>query len=153
MHSILTVSSPGEPLPEFPPRTHSDNPSDRLKPFTRPIDYLRGIPRNSENHDIAGALARAGNGSHRPWDGTKITKAITCNGGENCGLYDGSRGMTCREFAAMQGFPHYHVFYGNAIRKQIGNAVPPKFAKVLFGWIRIHLERVDVVVREVLVLE
>lgn len=51
--------------------------------------------------------------------------------------------MTDREYASLQGFPHYHRFYGMAIRKQIGNAVPPICAKIWFTHIREHLEKVD----------
>lgn len=64
-------------------------------------------------------------------------------GGIGLGLPNGSRGMTNRELAALQSFPLTHVFHGQEIRKQVGNAVPPAFAKVLLGSVRRQLERRD----------
>lgn len=43
----------------------------------------------------------------------------------------------------MQGFPECHVFKGKAIKKQIGNAVPPCIAKVLFESIKRDLSTAD----------
>jgi len=43
----------------------------------------------------------------------------------------------------LQGFPPTHVFKGSYIRKQIGNAVPPSVAKVLFESIKRDLNRAD----------
>lgn len=43
----------------------------------------------------------------------------------------------------MQGFPATHVFRGGYVKKQIGNAVPPCVAKVLFGAFRENSERSD----------
>jgi DNA (cytosine-5)-methyltransferase 1 len=68
---------------------------------------------------------------------------ITTDGGKYSCHPDGKRGMTIREFAALQGFPHHHEFFGREIRKQIGNAVPPMCAKVWFSHLRKHLERTD----------
>ncbi len=53
------------------------------------------------------------------------------------------RDLTLREYASLQGFPATHVFRGNYVKKQIGNAVPPCVAKVLFESIKRDLERVD----------
>jgi len=43
---------------------------------------------------------------------------ITTDGGKYSCHPDGKRGMTIREFAALQGFPHHHEFFGREIRKQ-----------------------------------
>lgn len=51
--------------------------------------------------------------------------------------------MTNRELAALQGFPLNHVFYGCEIKKQVGNAVPPIFARRLLESVRRQLERRD----------
>lgn len=51
--------------------------------------------------------------------------------------------MTNRELAALQTFPLQHVFHGQEIRRQVGNAVPPVFGKILLGSLRRQLERRD----------
>lgn len=55
----------------------------------------------------------------------------------------GLRGLTCREVASLQTFPHGHVFKGKKIRKQIGNAVPPHVSKLIFTCVKKHLEKTD----------
>lgn len=75
------------------------------------------------------------------------------SGANGLGLPDGSRGMTNRELASLQGFPLRHVFHGQEIRRQVGNAVPPVFGKRLLASVRRQLERRDGWVRkEVIVL-
>lgn len=77
------------------------------------------------------------------WDGSKILpRAMTTSGGQNYHP-SGKRDLTLREYACLQGFPTGHVFKGNYVKKQIGNAVPPVVAKVLFGSIKADLEKVD----------
>jgi len=79
----------------------------------------------------------------RPWDANHILpRAMTCSGGQNYHP-SGTRNFTLAEYAALQGFPPNHVFRGNAIKKQIGNAVPPVIAKVLFESIRRELDEAD----------
>ena len=48
-----------------------------------------------------------------------------------------------------------HAFRGSYVKKQIGNAVPPSVAKVLFRSIREALDRKDGIVeeREVVVID
>jgi DNA (cytosine-5)-methyltransferase 1 len=87
-----------------------------------------------------------------PWDDSRIATCITTDGG-NKGHPSGTRDFTEREIATLQSFPQHHIFYGNAIRKQIGNAVPPLVAKIIFRAIIKHLERQDGVVREVVPVE
>ena len=57
----------------------------------------------------------------------------------------GKRSFNLQELAALQGFPPNHSFFGNAtsIRKQVGNAVPPVFAKKLFRHLTKSLEASD----------
>lgn len=140
MPSILTYHSPGETLPELPPPTHSENPFDRLKPMTTVRQVLNRIPRDAPNHDIQAAYGRGG---LRPkWDASGSIPTITCDGGTR-GHPDGERGFTERELASLQSFGHHHVFLGARIKKQIGNAVPPMVAKIMFKAIIQHLEKVD----------
>ena len=54
--------------------------------------------------------------------------------------------MTLREYACVQGFPPVHVFRGTGVKRQIGNAVPPVCAKVLFESIKRELDEADGVV-------
>ena len=108
-------------------------------------NVLTRIPRNAANHDIEAACRRGGN--KVAWDDSGIATCITCDGG-NKGHPSGTRDFTEREIAALQSFPLHHVFYGNAIKKQIGNAIPPLIAKIIFRAIIKHLERQDGIVRD-----
>lgn len=151
MHgTLLTIYSPGETLPEFPHPTHAANPGPGLKPFKSVNSALARIPRNAPHHDVAGMLARQT--FKKPWDGSSIASCITCNGGDK-GHPSGLRNFTACELAVLQTFPLSHRFCGSFIKKQIGNAVPPLFAKILYLAIVKHLEKADGVKREVEVLE
>jgi hypothetical protein len=57
----------------------------------------------------------------------------------------GKRDFTNRELARLQSFPDNHVFYGvkGSVRKQIGNAVPPIFARKLYETIIATLRATD----------
>ena len=72
---------------------------------------------------------------------------MTTSGGQNYHP-DGKRDFTLREYATLQGFPPNHVFAGYGIKRQIGNAVPPCVAKVLFESIKTQLDEVDGVLQE-----
>ena len=128
-------------LPDFPPFTHTDPKKilNGLKPWVSVDSVLNSIPHNAPNHDLA--TVKMYNLS--PWQADSIApRCITTHGGQNYHP-SGKRGFTNREFAALQGFPHYHLFSAANVKKQIGNAVPPSIAKVLFKWIRKALERAD----------
>ncbi|PVH80036.1 S-adenosyl-L-methionine-dependent methyltransferase, partial [Cadophora sp. DSE1049] len=136
---IIVAACPGETLPEIPEYTHSKD-SSNLKPLTSVRSVLNKIPANCPNHDIEAAFAR---GTTKPaWDASRAIPTITCDGGAH-GHPDGQRRFTERELAALQSFPHHHVFHGSAIKKQIGNAVPPLIAEILFKAIVKHLRKVD----------
>jgi DNA (cytosine-5)-methyltransferase 1 len=77
---------------------------------------------------------------------------MTTHGGQNYHP-SGKRGLTLREYAALQGFPSGHEFRGSHIKRQIGNAVPPSVAKVLFESIKRDLERADGIVEGPEVIE
>lgn len=55
----------------------------------------------------------------------------------------GNRDFTLREYACLQGFPLEHKFGRIRVKKQIGNAVPPSIAKVLFEEIKKSLLKAD----------
>jgi DNA (cytosine-5)-methyltransferase 1 len=142
-HPLTTRYSPGESLPEFPPFTHYDphTPRPGLIPWVSVNSVLCSIPHNAPDHDLAAATSKR---IYKvPWSDDSIApRCITTHGGQNYHP-SGKRGFTNREFAALQGFPHNHVFSHYNVKKQIGNAVPPSIAKVLFEWIRKWLEKVD----------
>jgi DNA (cytosine-5)-methyltransferase 1 len=78
------------------------------------------------------------------WDGDAPLKyTITCSGGAGNYHPSGKRDFTLREFACLQGFPLEHKFAGNAVKRQIGNAVPPCAAKAFYEEIVKHLKMVD----------
>jgi DNA (cytosine-5)-methyltransferase 1 len=108
-------------------------------------DAICNIPLNTPDHDVRNTIERA----LPPWDGNQIApRCITTSGGQNYHP-SGRRDLTNREFAALQGFPNSHVFSGIEVRKQIGNAVPPPIAMLLFSHIKKHLEKTDGVEPEV----
>ena len=130
------------PLP-----THSDNNDDCLLPFATVNHTLSQIPDNAPDHDIA-SLVFPANKRLRSWDGNAILpRAMTSSGGQNYHP-SGERDFTLREYAALQGFPPNHVFAGSYVKKQIGNAVPPCVAKVLFESIKKQLDEVDGIFQE-----
>jgi DNA (cytosine-5)-methyltransferase 1 len=80
-------------------------------------------------------------------DPNKPAYTITGSGGGGTHVYHWAedRALTNRERARLQTFPDSFVFEGNkeAIRRQIGMAVPPEGAKVLFTAIIKTLEGID----------
>jgi DNA (cytosine-5)-methyltransferase 1 len=142
---LLTYLSPGEILPKMPKPTHSENGGDGLKPFVTVNETLTKIPPDAANHDPDRLIFAEGRGM-RPWEGNKILpRAMTTSGGQNYHP-SGTRDFTLREYACLQGFPLNHVFMGTGIKKQIGNAVPPCVAAVLFKSIKRDLDEADGVV-------
>ncbi|EKD14577.1 uncharacterized protein L3040_000099 [Drepanopeziza brunnea f. sp. 'multigermtubi'] len=142
---IIIASCPGEPLPLMPPPTHSATgpiPPLNLPPFVSANITLASIPYNASDHDIRSVIWDPER-YQTPWDGTKILpRAMTTSGGQNYHP-SGKRDLTLREYASLQGFPPKHCFRGTYVKKQIGNAVPPVVAKVLFGHLKGSLERED----------
>ena len=125
-------------MPPIPKYTHSRYGGNGLMPFRSAQSALSSIPRNAANHEIPSRI----HGSYLPWDASTILPCcITTAGPNGRGYPSGQRGLTCREVASLQTFPHEHVFLGQGIRKQIGNAVPPLLAKALAETIRATLNR------------
>jgi DNA (cytosine-5)-methyltransferase 1 len=126
----------------MPSPTHSDGGDPNLFPFSTVNHTLSQIPDDAPNHDPT-SLMFPSNKCLRPWDGNDILpRAMTTSGGQNYHP-SGQRDFTLREYAALQGFPPNHVFEGSYIKKQIGNAVPPVVAKVLFESIKKQLDKAD----------
>ena len=138
----------------MPSPTHSENGDDGLEPFVTVNQTLSKIPPNASHHDPDLLMFTDGRGM-KPWDGNKILpRAMTTSGGQNYHP-SGTRDFTLREYACLQGFPLNHMFLGSGIKKQIGNAVPPCVAKVLFKSIKRDLDEADGVVggQEIMLIE
>jgi DNA (cytosine-5)-methyltransferase 1 len=89
-------------------------------------------------------LARwASLGWRQPYNPHQPARTLTCNGGEANYHPSGKRTFTCREVACLQTFPVDFEFSKSNIRRQIGNAVPPKFAEAVFREIRRSLRETD----------
>lgn len=149
---IIIAAGPGEKLPEMPQDTHSDHSSvaGNLRPWARVADIIDSIPADAPDHNLSSSYLTV---PRKRWNGDSICpRAMTCAGGQNY-HYDGRRMLTNREFAAIQGFPMEHVFGNRNVKRQIGNAVPPCIAKILFDQCRKALEEADGVPKEVVVLD
>lgn len=82
----------------------------------------------------------------------QLSACITTSGGEGNLHPDGDRTFSLQELACLQGFPLYHVFVGSvegirrgvtAIKRMIGNAVPPIVAAQLLREVKKSLEESD----------
>ncbi|TFB03098.1 Modification methylase XorII [Trichoderma ghanense] len=132
---IILAAAPGEKLPPFPKPTHSENGAGGLQPWTTIEKAVGSIRLGDDLHNLDSVKY------HRPprapLDPSRLAGTITTGGNE---VYypDGSRDLTIREYACIQGFPKYHRFIGTktCIRRQIGNAFPPNTVQVLYR----HLE-------------
>ena len=103
-----------------------------MLPYRTIADAIDFIPRDATHHDTH---LHFKNGRKPSFDARRPAFTLTCGGGENNYHPSGKRRYTVREMACLQTFPLTHSFALNnktAARKQIGNAVPPRLAKVLF---------------------
>lgn len=148
---IVLAACPGEALPDFPAPNHTRVPRDVVgkRPFHSVADAIRGIPVPWFHHNPMPLREEgAARASLRHFDGeTELAKTLTCHGGIGNNHPSGQRGYTLREFAALQTFPAWHLFPEElgvtVLKRQVGNAVPPLFAKRLFEGVVEHLRRVD----------
>lgn len=138
----------------MPSATHSEDGKDGLERFVTVNETLSKIPPDAPHHNPE-RLVFAGGREMRPWDGNKILpRAMTTSGGQNYHP-SGTRDFTLQEYSCLQGFPLNHLFLGTGIKKQIGNAVPPCIAKVLFKSIKKDLDEADELVedQEIMVID
>jgi DNA (cytosine-5)-methyltransferase 1 len=143
--------SPGEVLPKLPLATHFETGKDGLKLFKFINQTLSEIPDYAPNHNIEYCVFKDGR-SEKPYDGdTILPRTMTTSGRQNYHP-DGKQDFTSREDTCLQGFPPNPVFRGNAIKKQIGNAVPPCVARILFESVGIDLVEADEIVEEPLIM-
>jgi DNA (cytosine-5)-methyltransferase 1 len=128
---IMIGSAPGERLPPFPPPTHSKDGAGGLKPWATPPSVLAPIPPTLANPLHRPHLRRRFDPPKAPWDPTRLARTITCSGGQNY-HWSGERDFTLLEYAVLQGFPTWHRFEGQYVKKQIGNAFAPSVVKILY---------------------
>ncbi|KAM0356015.1 hypothetical protein ACHAPU_000408 [Fusarium lateritium] len=134
---IIIAAAPGERLPPFPKATHrhGEDGGPGLLPCNTIRKALRGIRPGDDLHELDSV--QFFNPRRAPYDPNRLAGTIT-TGGDLC-YPDGSRKLTLRELASLQGFPKTHRFFGNrtSIKRQIGNAFPPNTVCVLYK----HIEQ------------
>ncbi|KAF4946092.1 hypothetical protein FGADI_11448 [Fusarium gaditjirri] len=133
---IIIAAAPGERLPTFPQATHSQEGGNGLLPYNSIGKALRRIHEGDDLHDLDSV--QYFDPPRAPYNPERLAGTITTGGGD---FYypDGSRKLTLREYASLQGFPKSHQFLGTktSIKRQIGNAFPPNTVRVLYK----HLEQ------------
>jgi DNA (cytosine-5)-methyltransferase 1 len=126
----------------FPAPTHSKK--GELKPWVSIEEAIGHFPDPDEENNVLNHIYSAYKVSyrnftgHRKTDPAKPSPTILARGNGKGGVcaiphYNGKRRLTIRESASVQTFPetfHFNGTMGSCYR-QIGNAVPVKFAKLL----------------------
>lgn len=128
----------------FPLPTHAKDGDGGLCPWRSIRDELRRFPdpdrpNKLPNHVYSAyKLSYRNFTGHRPTDPDKPCPTILARGNGGGGVcaiphYNGRRRLTIRESAAIQTFPDDFEFAGamNSCYRQIGNAVPVRFAEFL----------------------
>ena len=132
---------------DFPSPTHADpasNPEPPMQPWVSIGEALRDIPEPEDapelpNHTCSKYKLRfVGYLGHRKIDPKKPAPTVTARGDDRGGVVvlhhpRNHRRMSARELAIAQSFPLDFTFAGSrsSVYRQIGNAVPPVFAKAL----------------------
>lgn len=128
----------------FPEPTHDKNGAGGLPRWVSIREALEHFPDPDAANDIPNHVYSAYKveyrnfTGHRQTDPEKPSPTILARGNGGGGVcaiphYNGLRRLTIRESAAVQTFPDDFVFEGamNACYRQIGNAVPVRFAELL----------------------
>ncbi|KAF7548144.1 hypothetical protein G7Z17_g7246 [Cylindrodendrum hubeiense] len=139
---IIIAAAPGERLPPFPAATHSQDGEGGLLPYNSIQRALGGVRRGDDLHDLQNVKYYQ---TRRPsYDPRRLAGTIT-TGGNEVYFPDGTRDLTLRELASLQGFPKNHTFLGTktSIKRQIGNAFPPNTVRVLYRHIEEWLLKND----------
>ena len=125
------------PIPEDAPNQQRTRQSDTV---VRRLEYIKP-GQNAFNADIPDDLKLNVKGAtlsqiYKRLDPKKPAYTVTGSGGGGTHIYhwDEPRALTNRERARLQTFPDDYLFLGNnnSVRKQIGMAVPPKGASIIF---------------------
>lgn len=129
---------------QFPVPTHSKDGKNGLLPWLTiksAIDHFPDpdTPNDVRNHEYSKYKVEYRDyTAHRKTDPDKPSPTILARGNGGGGVcaiphYNGKRRLTVRESASVQTFPEDFVFCGvrGSCYRQIGNAVPVKFARLL----------------------
>lgn len=127
---------------QFPTPTHDKDGKNGLKKWVGVGEALSVFPDPDKANKIPNhtyskyKLNFNGYIGHRPLNPDMPAPTVTARGDDKGGVVilphpNGVRRMTGRELATVQGFPRTYKFVGplSSVYRQIGNAVPPKFAK------------------------
>ncbi|KAJ5100545.1 hypothetical protein N7456_006597 [Penicillium angulare] len=139
---IIIAAGPGEKLPNLPKPTHGP-PESFLRPFETIGSAIDDIPDDAMDHDTAAFLERSRNAFREEYSSDRPAHTLTCSGGAANYHPSGKRAFTIRESACIQTFPMNFEFCGSGKRKQIGNAVPPRFAKAVYREVCQSLRETD----------
>lgn len=142
---------------KFPAPTHSKDGKNGLPKWLSiksAIDHFPDPdkPNNVPNHEYSKYKVEYRDyTAHRQTDPDKPSPTILARGNGGGGVcaiphYNGQRRLTVRESASVQTFPEDFVFRGvrGSCYRQIGNAVPVKFARLL-GDELIRIEREEII--------
>ena len=128
---------------EDPPIPNDAWNNEPTRHHPKVVEMLKQIPpgKNAWSEDIDEHLrlnvknARLSQ-IYRRLEPSKPAYTITGSGGggTHCYHWDDPRALTNRERARIQTFPDDHIFYGlkEEVRRQIGMAVPPAAAEIIF---------------------
>lgn len=129
---------------EFPTPQFSKNGIGSTSKWVSVGEALANIPDPDTDNDLPNHIYSKyklnfnGYIGHRPLDPNKPAPTVTARGDDRGGVVilphpNGIRRMSCRELATVQSFPLDYNFVGgiSSICRQIGNAVPPLFARQL----------------------
>jgi len=128
---VIFAACPGNVLPEFPSPTHGPSrvPFTNVQDALRPIETAQNITHH--NPHLKRICQKA---AYDPQ--TQLRGCITTNGGIGNYHPEGWRDFTVRELACLQSIPVDFKLVNSqnetTIKRQIGNAVPPRVAKLLF---------------------
>ena len=161
-HEVVTVREAIGHLPAIASgETNADDPWHAAPNHTvRIVEKIRKIPpdggdrRNLSGDDQLACHVDVDEGStpgftdvygRLRWDAPAVT--ITAKSSTpSCGRFihpENHRNISVREAALLQGFPHNYVFAGGLVHqyRQIGEAVPPKFARFMAFQVLTHLDK------------
>ena len=137
----------------FPQPTYDKEGRNGLKKWRTISEAIDHFPNPDEPNDIPNhdyskyKVEYRDYTAHRRTDPNKPSPTILARGNGGGGVcaiphYNGERRLTVRESASVQTFPEDFVFYGvrGSCYRQIGNAVPVLFAKIL-GQELVRIER------------
>ncbi len=129
--------SQGTKLPDMPIPTHSGHPSILgILPHVTIKEALTNVPRWPDHREPS-ALPEP----HKRDKGDRPARTVMKN--MIVAHFSGRRNLSLEEYARLQGFPTEHRFGKIGVKKQICNAQPPLFGKILYTALKKHLQKQD----------